>query len=185
MIYIKLDTDNALLITVSGAIYRGDNLNQKVIFLIPAEVGEIDVLSATVYLTYIRADGVPDIVALERDEEMYNSEYYQFRFPVKNKLTKCSGEVCMWLQIVSGTPSNMVIAKSGECVLQIQDSKNLDDYVCDHQLTAIYELQQTVSELTADGDADSDGSGTDDDDDSSFIDFDEEDEDDGSEFIDF
>lgn len=47
MIYIKLDDSMNLVITVNEPIYRGDNLNQKIIYLIPLQVGEIDMLTAT------------------------------------------------------------------------------------------------------------------------------------------
>lgn len=39
MIYIKLDDSMNLVITVNEPIYRGDNLNQKIIYLIPLQVG--------------------------------------------------------------------------------------------------------------------------------------------------
>ena len=106
MIYIKLDDSMNLVITVNEPIYRGDNLNQKIIYLIPLQVGEIDMLTATPYLSYIRADGVADIVRLERQSEKYKEAYYQYVFPVSCRLTKFPGEVCSWLQIFSGTPSN-------------------------------------------------------------------------------
>lgn len=144
MIYIKLDESMNLVMTVNEPIYRGDNLNQKIIYLIPLQVGEVDMLSATLYLNYIRADGVADIVRLSRSEEKYKETYYQYSLPVSCRLSKCPGEVCSWLQIYSGTPSNPTIAKSGECLLYIEDSKNMDDYICDHQLTAIYQLQKQI-----------------------------------------
>lgn len=58
MIYIKLDESMNLVMTVNEPIYRGDNLNQKITYLIPLQVGEVDMLTATPYLSYIRADGV-------------------------------------------------------------------------------------------------------------------------------
>lgn len=58
MFYIKLDDSMDLVITKKQPIYRGDNLNQKIIYLIPTTVEEIDMATATVYLLYIRADGV-------------------------------------------------------------------------------------------------------------------------------
>lgn len=150
MFYIMLDDDMNLLITVKEPIYRGDNLNQKITYLLPKQVGEIDMLSATPYLTYIRADGVADIVSLERKDELYKDSHYQYVLPVTCRLSKFPGEVCSWLQIFSGTPSNPTIAKSGECLLQIQDSKNIDDYICDHQLSAIYAMQKQSSETSED-----------------------------------
>lgn len=123
MIYIKLDESMNLVMTVNEPIYRGDNLNQKIVYLIPLQVGEVDMLAATPYLSYIRADGVADIVRLERTGEKYKEAYYQYVFPVSCRLSKYPGEVCTWLQIFSGTPSNPTIAKSGECLLYVEDSK--------------------------------------------------------------
>nr|DAZ49990.1 MAG TPA: BppU domain protein [Caudoviricetes sp.] len=142
MIYIKLDDDKTLSITVNGKIYRGDNLNQKITFLMPKTVDEVDMLEATPYLCYIRADGVADIVALDRLGDTYKDAFYQYVLPVSCRLSKFPGEVCAWLQIFSGTPSNPTIAKSGECLLYVEESKNMDDYICDHQLSAIYALQK-------------------------------------------
>ena len=142
MFYIKLEDDMSLVVTVRESIHRGDNLNQKIRYLLPMTVGEIDMLTACVYLNYIRADGTPDIVQLERLEDTYNESYFQYVFPITCKLTKCAGEACTWLNIFAGTASNPTIAKSGECVLRIEDSKNMDDYFCDHQITALYALQK-------------------------------------------
>lgn len=145
MLYIKLDDDMNLVITVNEPIYRGDNLSRKITYLIPTVVGEIDMLTASVFLNYIRADGVADVVVLERTEEPYNDSYLQYTFPVNCKLTKYPGEICTWMQIYTGTPSNPVIAKTGECMLQVQESKNMDDYLCDHQMTALYQLKHTMN----------------------------------------
>lgn len=149
MFYIKLETDQGelnLVVTQREAIYRGDNLNQKIRYLIPLTVGDIDMLTAFVYLNYIRADGTADIVRLERLEEKYNESYYEYVFPVTCKLTRFPGEVCTWMQIFSGSPSNPIISKTGECVLQIEDSKNMDDYLCDHQISAIYAMEKTKAD---------------------------------------
>ena len=150
MFYIKLDSNNDLVVTQREAIYRGDNLNQKIIYLIPFKVGDIDPLTAFFYLSYIRPDGIADVVVLERMEERYNESYYQYTFPelINCKLTKFPGEVCTWLQIYSGDPANPVISKSGECNLHIQESKSMDDYLCDHQVTAIYQFHKDLDETT-------------------------------------
>ena len=145
MLYIKLDDDMSLVITVNEPIYRGDNLSQKITYLIPTVVGEIDMLTASVFLSYVRADGVADVVVLDRSETPYNESYFQYTFPINCKLSKYPGEVCTWIQIYSGTPSNPVIAKTGECMLQVQESKNMDDYLCDHQMTALYQLTHNMN----------------------------------------
>ena len=144
MIYIKLDENRDLVMTVSEPIYLGDNLNQKIVYLIPLQVGEIDMKAAIPYLSYIRTDGVVDIVRLDKKEGTYKDAYYQYELPVSCKLSECPGDICTWMQIFAGTPSNPTIAKSGECVLHVNNSKNMDDYVCDHHLSAMYAMQKQI-----------------------------------------
>lgn len=144
MIYIKLDENRDLVITVNEPIYLGDNLNQKIVYLIPLQVGEIDMKAAIPYLSYIRMDGVADIIRLDKKEEVYKDAYYQYELPVSCKLSECPGDICIWMQIFAGTPSNPTIAKSGECVLHVNNSKNIDDYICDHHLSAMYAMQKQI-----------------------------------------
>ncbi len=150
MLYIKLDSDMHLGITVNEPIYRGDNLSKKIIYLIPKQLNEIDMLTATVFLNYIRADGHPDVVMLNRNDTPYNDSYFQYTFPIRCRLTAYPGEVCTWMQIYTGSPSNPIIAKSSECVLQIQASRNMDDYLCDHTVTALYQLSKKMNTAISD-----------------------------------
>lgn len=142
MFYIKLDEDMNLVITVNEPIYRGDNLKQKITYLIPKTVGDIDMLTATVYLSFIRADGTADIALLVREEDEYNERYYQYRLPITCTLSRYPGEVCTFLQIFAGSAQNPIVAKSGECVLHIRESTNMDEYITDRNLRLIYEMQQ-------------------------------------------
>lgn len=158
MFYIKLEDDMSLVVTAREPIYRGDNLNRKIRYLVPLKVGDIDMETAFVYLNYIRADGVADVVRLECADDKYNESYFQYILPVTCKLSKCAGQVCTWMQIYSGSVSNPAISKSGECILQIEDSKNMDDYLCDHQVTAIYQMQKQLEEEDP-GSGDEDDSG--------------------------
>lgn len=146
MFYIKLDEDMNLVITVNEPIYRGDNLKQKITYLLPKAVGDIDMLSATVYLSFIRADGTADIALLMREEDEYNERYYQYRLPITCTLSRYPGEVCTFLQIFAGSAQNPIIAKSGECVLHIKESTNMDEYITDRNLRLIYEMQQHMED---------------------------------------
>lgn len=111
MIYIKLDNEMQLAITVDEPIYRGDDLSNKITYLAPATIHEVDLMVASLFLTYVRADGVVDICALERQEEKYNDTYLQYQIPVTCKLSKFPGEVCTWISVYSGVPSRPQIAK--------------------------------------------------------------------------
>ena len=99
MFYIKLGDEMNLEITSREALYRGDNLNHKIIYLIPFQVGDIDMDTAAVYLSYIRADGTADIVLLKRLEEDYKETYHQYTFPVTCTLTRYAGQVLSLIHI--------------------------------------------------------------------------------------
>ena len=144
MMYIKLNKDMELVVTKYTPIYRGDHMNQKITFLIPETVGTIRMDSASVYLSYIRADGTADIDLLERAEEKYNEAYYQYTMPVTTTLSRYPGEVCAWIQVYSGHPSHPIIAKSSECVIRVLASKNMDEYICDRKLSLIYSIQRKM-----------------------------------------
>lgn len=154
MTYITLTPDNQLLVTKSSAIYRGDNMNTSITFLIPIQIDNVNMETATVFLSSIRADGEPDMVILNRSPEKYGENHYRYVLPVTCKLSRYPGRVCMWLQICDGDPCHPIVAKSGECVITIHESKNLDNCLHDHQLTAMYQLKKQLNQLSENHDED-------------------------------
>lgn len=146
MTYIKLSEGMDLTVTKIDAIYRGDNMSKAVTFLVPTKIGDIDTIRSDVFLTYIRPDGTPDIVILTPESTMYNPNYYQYTMPVTCKFSKCPGVICMWLQLMMGDPCRPTVLKSGECYIRVLDSKNIDDCLGDHQLTALYQMSKRVED---------------------------------------
>lgn len=165
MTYIVLNNDMQLSITKLDTIYRGDNLNTAITFLIPTQIDNVNMETATVFLSSIRADGEPDMVILNRSPEKYGENHYRYVLPVTCKLSRYPGRVCMWLQICDGDPCHPIVAKSGECVITIHESKNLDNCLHDHQLTAMYQLKKQLDQLSENHDEDTswDDMGSDDD----------------------
>ena len=159
MFYIKLDDDRNLVTTTWEPIYRGDHLNQKIRYLIPTYVDDIDMSTAAVYLNTLRVeDGEPNIIILEKTEEPYNEYYYQYAFPVTCRLSKEAGEIITWMHISSGTGSDTMVAKSGENVLCIFESRDMDDIIdnydgedmgVDEVLTAIHQLNENIESIIA------------------------------------
>ncbi len=146
MLYIKLDEDMCLSITRNEPIYRGDIMNKQIIYLVPLKIGEIDMMTATLYLSYIRADGTADITLLKRLDEKYNERYLQYTLPITATLTRYAGEICTWLQVYAGPPHHPIIAKSSECILQVIASKNMDEYISDRNLSLIYAMQRHMED---------------------------------------
>lgn len=147
MLYIKLDESMNLVITKNEPIYRGDHMNQKITYLIPTVVGDIDMLAATVYLSFIRADGTADIALLTREDEPYNERYYQYHLPITSTLSRFPGEICILpCKFLPGAAQHPVVAKSGECMLRVIDSKNMDEYITDRNLRMVYEMQKYMED---------------------------------------
>lgn len=154
MTYITLSNDMRLMVTKSTPIYRGDNLSTGIIFLLPVKINNVDLSTATVFLSYIRADGEPDMVILKQSAEKYNLHYYQYTLPVSCKLSRYPGQICMWLQICDGNTCHPIVQKTGECVIKIHESKSFDNCMHDHQLTAMYQLKKKLDGLDAEHDHD-------------------------------
>lgn len=104
-------------------------------------IGDLIVFETTVFLSYIRADGTADIAVLIPNSELYNSEYYQYVIPATGKLFRFSGNVRKWLQFYSGSVNCPDTIKSGDCVIHILNSDNIDHCLDDHVLTALYRLK--------------------------------------------
>lgn len=147
MTYIVLNNDMQLSITKLDTIYRGDNLNTSITFLIPAQIDNVDMETAKVFLSSIRADGEPDMVILERLPDKYDNNHYKYVLPVTCKLSRYPGKVCMWLQFCDGESCHQIVAKSSECTIRIHESTSMDGCLHDHQLTAIFQLKKQLEEL--------------------------------------
>lgn len=147
MIYIKLDDDLQLIVTVKDTLRRGDSLGRSVIFLVPQNAGEIPTRSATIYLSYMRPDTVVDIIELERMEDSYDDNYDQYKIPVTCRMTAEVGALLMWMQIIDVSSGVRRIEKSGECLLYIEEAKDDDDY-CDHDqiITALAQMRHDMDE---------------------------------------
>lgn len=126
LFYIKLENDESLVITAKDTIYRGENLNQKIIYLIPRTVDDVDIMSSRIYLNYVREDGIADVVELEDVGVMYNERYYQYTLPINCKITNVAGNVSTWLHFIPNS-SEHIVAKSGECILTVNETKDVGD----------------------------------------------------------
>lgn len=142
MIYIKLDAMMSLTITRNGPVHRGDNLFEKLIYLIPKNLNGIDPIDTDVCLSYIRPDGMADIVNLEPLAEMYNDDYYQYVIPVTMAMTKYTGELRTWLLIVEKgfDPEESIIAKSDECIIHVADSEDLRKLFDDDKVEDLFQF---------------------------------------------
>ena len=151
MTYIKIDDNLDLITTVAEPIYQGDNFSKAVTFLVPEIVGELNPLHSLAYLIYIRADGHPDIVYLEREEEKYNEDYYQYIVPIPEFVTRYPGEIVLWLEFYSGKASDPKVLKTGTNVMHVTEHISVsENKLGDNHLTALYQLSAQLAEAFGD-----------------------------------
>lgn len=147
--YIKLCDDKCLVPTVRGSVYRGENLNQTLRFLIPHTVDSVGVAEATIYMNYIRPDNSFDVVAIQRADESYNDQYYLYELPITCKLTWFAGECRVWLQIMAGDPYLPTVVKTGECIVFVHRSANLDSMISDEYISELYRIEHKLDDSVA------------------------------------
>lgn len=139
--YIKLNENKELVVTRAETLYRGENLATTLTFLIPLRFGDLATADSTLFMSYIRPDGVSDISMMVQKDSMYNENYFQFTVPVDCKLTLTAGKAVIWLQARCDVDGKTAIAKSGECALWIRDTQDANGLCADDMYTAIYQLQ--------------------------------------------
>ena len=151
--YIKLCDDKCLVPTIRNPVYRGENLSQSLIFLLPHTVDDIDLGEATIFMNYVRPDGSVNIVSLDKMDADYSDTYMQYRLPVTCALTWFAGECRIWLQIMAGDPYLPLVAKTSECVVFVHRSCDLDSCIPDGYIAELYrierKLEKSVEEINA------------------------------------
>lgn len=157
MIYIKLNDDLSLTITVNEVIHRGDNLSHAITYLVPQTVNdEIDMSSAYIYLCFVCADGSSDMIMLEKSQELYNQTYYQYCLTMPCNITRYAGEVRTWLSITVNEPCDNCdcectkMLTSGECILHVQEAPGGGgNYDYGKTLSVVTQMQGEIDDLKA------------------------------------
>lgn len=116
MYTLKLDKENKIMIhTTCSSIFQGENLSDKLVFLLPQTVGDVTVENCKVYIYYVRPDGVYDFDELVKEPLDYK-EYHQYHFPITSKLTAAAGNVKMRMQL-NNVPE--VILRTAETTIEV------------------------------------------------------------------
>lgn len=128
MMYIILEDDMDLVVTVSDIIRRGDANSKKIIFLLPQRAGEINTREATIICNCMLPYGFIDTLPLVCDDEPYNDQYDQYVMYITENMSSSAGPVYMWLEIVAQNDNDVRRAITGECLINIEETHNIDEY---------------------------------------------------------
>lgn len=144
MVYIKMQDNKELLITVPSTIYRGETGADVIVFLVPATYEKVQVSNCSVMLRFIGADKAGHSEQLKLVPEMYNG-YLQYSVPVDTDITSEAGEVTLWLSCISY--QDVVVFKTGEIAITVNQSQDIEQYLPQEDLDQLDKLALEVSNL--------------------------------------
>lgn len=142
--YIKMNEDKSLIVTVETTIYRGETRADLITFLVPSQYEGINLADCSMTLRYLLPDGTGKMEPLAALPEKYKT-YLQFSTIVNTRLTSQVGSITVWLTAIDDI--NGTVLKTGECIVRISDSIDMDDHLPQEDIDQIDMLISRVSSL--------------------------------------
>lgn len=116
MITYILQHDKSLVQSVGGMIYQGENLVDKVMFIVPKEYEGLDMTEFKYYLRYVTLDNKIHNELLTIDNDDYKDKYMTFNISVNSKIATFADELKIKLIV---TKDDTEIFYSGDSVIKI------------------------------------------------------------------
>lgn len=126
MFTIIMDENKCLSKKNITTLYQGEQLVDKIRFLIPMKYGDLDLSKFTVTLKYIDQGNVVHLERLKLSEETYNNCMLCYYMPVDTNLTRFAGDISMLLTFDYGGQHTMY---SSETTITIRPQKHCFRYV--------------------------------------------------------
>ena len=142
--YIKMNDDKSLVITIPTTIYRGERNADLITFLVPAEYEGKNMADCAFLMRYINPDNIGKSEALAYKPEKYKN-YLQFSTVVNTRLTTKEGDVTVWLTAMDN--DDAVILKTGEVLVTVEPSKDIADYMGNEDMDQLDRLEAQMEEL--------------------------------------
>ena len=142
--YIKMNNDKSLIITVPTTIFRGERNADLITFLIPNEYEGKNIADCAMIMRYVLPSGVGRSESLVYQPEMYKS-YLQYSTTVNTRFTEERGDINIWLTAFDYDDN--VVLKTGEVNVTVLQSKDINTYLPPDQISQIDELAAKVAEL--------------------------------------
>ena len=122
--YIKMNDDKSLIITVPSTIYRGENNSGMITFLVPAQYQGKNLTEYSFWMRYTLPSNVGDSEPLSIESEIHKG-YLKLSTIINTRISKEEGPVTVWLTATDS--SDYVVFKSGELRININPSQDISD----------------------------------------------------------
>ena len=99
MYTVLMDSNKSLITPKKITVYQGENLVDKINFIIPKMYNNVDITNFTVSMRYVLPGNVMRVENLTKSSETYNDTHDCYGLPLDNKLTTHAGNIVLSLLI--------------------------------------------------------------------------------------
>jgi len=142
---IKMNTDKSLMTTIKSTIYQYERNADTLVFLIPKFYENDNMADCMMLLRYILPNGEGESEEIEMEPEPYNDNYYKYHLPVNTGITAEVGIIELWLTAIN--MQDNVVLKSGTLTIEVEPSKDIQEYLSEESLNQLDKLEAKVAEL--------------------------------------
>ena len=142
--YIKMNNDKSLIITVPTAIYQGEANADLITFLVPSEYEGVNLANCSVAMRCILPSGVGGSDSLVCLSEMHRG-YLQYSTPVQPRFTSEEGTIIAWLTFFSA--ENNAVFKTSKVLIEIEPSQDITESLPDEDLDQLDQLAAQIADL--------------------------------------
>lgn len=122
--YIKMNSDKTLTITIPTTFYQGENKADMLTFLIPAEYENKNLADCKMKMHFVLPDEELHDESLAYLPEMYK-DHLQYQNKVDTSLTAQEGDVVVWLE--AQDEHDEFLWRTGEVVLTVYPTTGFDN----------------------------------------------------------
>lgn len=144
--YIKMNNDKSLVVTVPTTIYQGERNADLITFLVPGNYNNDNLADYKIAMNYVLPSDIGHHEDLECHPDMYKS-YLQYGTKINTRFTKEAGVVRVWLVALDDNDS--VILKTNEVIITVQESDNAAYYPIPDEVEKLNELEKRLEELAS------------------------------------
>lgn len=163
---LKMSKDKTLATTVPSITYEGEHNAETIKIIIPRLINGNETNGCLVWLNFVNSDNLGRAIDITEFLQDYSDRYYSLEIPMDNIFTYKSGNIKIWLKILS--EDGELIIKTNEVVkaiiphVEVEDTLSeveksvLDDIIAKLEATSIQlgevtakveDIDEYVSEL--------------------------------------
>ena len=98
---LKMSKDKSLVITRSSTTYEGEHNAETIKIIVPKLINNNEIDKCLVWLNFINSDNLGRAIDITEFLQDYSDRYYSLEIPMDNIFTYKSGNINIWLKILS------------------------------------------------------------------------------------